>query len=111
MSLQRDLLSQWEKGLNEFMVQYMSKGEFGKQLSQLQGATSTLSKPMEKLQAHFLATKGDVARVEARLKSLEDLLGRALALLEQAAPEVIPAPPAPAVSRTKRYQRAKREKP
>jgi type VI protein secretion system component VasK len=107
LALQRDLLSQWEKALNELMVQQMSTPEFSKQANQLLTAGAPLKRSMEELKENAIATKGDVGRLEQRMKAIEDQLERAIVLLERAMPEEEGVAPTHSVARTKRFSSAK----
>jgi hypothetical protein len=108
-SLQRELLSQWEKSVNDLLVKQMSTIEFGKQATQMFSAPPQLKKSADKLQDSLAATKGDVARLETRMKSIEDLLGRALAVLEGSGRKVDLPAAAPAAPRTKRFSPANKK--
>ena len=62
LSLQRSLLSQWEKGLNELLVKQMSTSEFSKQANQALSASPQLKKSLEKLQELTLNMPSTIPR-------------------------------------------------
>jgi len=109
--LQRQLVSEWEKSLNALLTEHMSKSEFGKQMSEMT-ASAKLQKPIAKaLERLAPATKEDVAQLGERLKIVEELVGRAVAMLERIAPEERPVTAPVVVARTRRHPGSKGKKP
>ena len=112
-ALSREMVSQWEKGLNSLLTQHMSTSEFAKQMNEAMASSAQTMQALKKVLAPMsLATKDDVAQVGSRLQAIEEQLARAVALLERLAPEADrSASLKRTVARTKRFAKADPAKP
>lgn len=103
LSLHRDLLSQWETGVNEILVKYLSSGDLQKQ-AQLLAIPGKMKRSYSKVLDRFPATRGDLVPLEERMKALEDQLARALLILESTVTEPKKPTTATRAPRTRSYK-------
>jgi hypothetical protein len=107
-ALTRDMVSQWEKGVNALLAQHMSTSEFAKQMHEAMATSEQSQAALKKVLAPMsIATKQDVAQIMSRLQAIEESLARVVDLVERLAPKAESTPrPKPAVARTKRFSKA-----
>lgn len=110
LSLHRDLLSQWEKGVNEILVKYLSSGDLQKQ-AQLLALPAKMKRSYTKVLDRLPATRGDLVPLEERMKALEDLLARAVQMLESSVAEPQKPTTATRAPRTRSYKVPKNAQP
>ena len=104
VALSRELLTQWERSVNDLLTQHMSTAEFSKQMNESMQSTSQGMKALAKMLAPVSpATKDDIAQLSRRLHDLEEQMNRALALLERLVPPDDALPPPRPVLRTRRF--------
>lgn len=85
----RELVSQWEKGLNEVANRAMASDEFNRGMHGGLGASLTAQKSLNELLGRTvsslnLPTRGEVAALGDRLQSIEERLIRMESLLDRA---------------------------
>jgi len=108
--LWRDMIAQWEKSMNAFASEFMSTGEFSRDMNRLMGVSMRMQKAMQEMLGRYfdalnLPTKDDLKGIGERLHSMEKQLGRMAATLERlAGPADVAAGAAPRVARTKRFR-------
>ncbi len=108
-ALWRDMLGQWEKGLNEAATKTMGSGEFSREMNRVLGASLQMKKARKELLSRYfdalnLPTKDDLNALGERLQAMEEQIVRVADAVERIAgkePDKIGAPAR--ASRTKRY--------
>jgi hypothetical protein len=110
LSLHRALLSQWEKGVNELLVNYLSSGDLEKPV-QLLALPTRLKRSYGKVLDQLPATRGDLVPLEERMKAIEDLLARVMQILEPKVEEPKGPTTATPAPRTRRYKAPNTAKP
>jgi hypothetical protein len=103
MNLWRDMLTQWERGLNSVANQAMGSNEFSRAMHQVTALSlrmqQTAGDAMGKsLQAMNLPTRSDILELAERVGCIEESLARLEAALPAAA---APAPAPPRAARTR----------
>jgi hypothetical protein len=99
-----------EKSLNALLTEHMSKSEFGKQLSEMTASTKLQSRS-PRPSSGCRRRRRRMSQLGERLRIVEELVGRAVALLERLAPEERPAAAPVVVARTRRHPATKGKKP
>jgi SMC interacting uncharacterized protein involved in chromosome segregation len=100
-SLWRDMLTQWERGLNSVANQTMGSNEFSRAMHQVTALSlrmqQTAGEAMSKsLQAMNLPTRTDILALSERIGRIEETLARLEAALpREAADTAKPAAPRP----------------
>lgn len=112
LAVWRDMLAEWEKGLNAAANQAMGSEEFTRSVHRATQASAQVQQSVTELVARYLTVmnlpgKGDFAELAARLRGIEDGVNRIAAALERAqgAPPAPSAAPRPA--RTRRPAKAR----
>jgi Poly(R)-hydroxyalkanoic acid synthase subunit (PHA_synth_III_E) len=106
VALWREMLSQWEKGVNAMATQTMATNEFSREMNRVLGASLRMQKTgQELLRRYFdalnIPTKDDLNTLGERLRAMEVQLTRLTDSLEKLTgrePESVGAP-----MRTKRF--------
>ena len=100
LGLWRDMLGQWERGLNSVANQAMGSDEFSRAMHQVTSLglrmQQTMGETMNKsLQALNLPSRGDLVALSERLGRIEETLARieAGASTQATAPPTVPKPP------------------
>jgi len=111
-ALSRELVSQWERSVNDLLTQHMSSSEFGKQMNAALASSEQTMKAIGSATAPLMvATKEDIAKLGKRLEAVEGQLARVTALLERLTPEAEgDAAPSRSIARTKRFSAADSKK-
>lgn len=108
-ALWREMVGQWEKGVNALATQYMGTDEFSRDANRVMTASLKMQKGLQEMMGRYfdalnLPTKPDIDSLGERLSAIEDELGRLSAALERVAgPSEEPGGGVPRVPRTKRY--------
>jgi hypothetical protein len=111
-ALSREMLTQWERSMNELLTQHMSTAEFSKHMNESMKSTAEGMKALSKLLAPVSpATKDDIAQLSTRLHDLEEQVARAISLLESLVPTATALPPKHPVARTRRFTPAEPKDP
>jgi hypothetical protein len=106
LSLWRDMLGQWERGLNGVANQAMGSDEFSRAMHQITSVSLRMQQTMgevlgKSLQAMNLPTRTDLTAIGERLSRIEARLDQlAEAQAHPATPS--PSPPAAQVPRTRK---------
>lgn len=116
IALWREMLSQWEKGVNAMATQAMTTSGFSREMNRVLGASLQMQKTgQELLRRYFdalnLPTKDDLNALGERLRAMEEQILRVADAVERMAgsePNKIDAPAR--VKRTKRYVAPAEEK-
>ena len=116
VALWRDMLSEWEKGVNAMTTQTMESSEFSRDMNRVLGVSLKMQKTgQELLRRYFdalnLPTKDDLNALGERLQAMEEQILRVANAVERIAgrePDKIGAPAR--IKRTKRYAAPKEEK-
>lgn len=110
-ALWREMVAQWEQGVNALATQVMSTGEFSRDVNRMMGVSLRMQKAMQQMLGRYfdalnLPTKDDLKGLGERLQAMEEQLGRVVAALERLAgpgDAAVSGGP-PRVARTKRFQ-------
>lgn len=108
-ALWREMVGQWEKGVNALVTEYMGTGEFSREANRVMSASLRIQKGMQQVMGRYfdalnLPTKPDIDALGERLHAIEDELGRLNAAIERlAGPAEGPAGGVARVPRTKRF--------
>jgi hypothetical protein len=104
LGMWRDMLNQWETGLNRMSNEAMQSGESAKFINQAMALSLRFQQGMMEMMARYLQsigvpTRSDVLALGERLRAIEDKV-QALSLAPAAAPEpsAAPAPEKPAAA-------------
>ncbi len=116
IALWREMLSQWEKGVNAMATQAMTTSGFSREMNRVLGASLQMQKTgQELLRRYFdalnLPTKDDLNALGERLRAMEEQILRVADAVERMAgsePNKLDAPAR--VKRTKRYAAPVEEK-
>ena len=109
-ALWREMLGQWEKGVNAMATQVMTTGEFSRDLNRVMGVTLRMQKATQELLGRYfdalnLPTKDDLRAIGERLQVLEEQIGRVVEAVERmAGTEQSKVDTTARVRRTKRYR-------
>ncbi len=109
VALWREMLSQWEKGVNTLATQTMTTSGFSREMNRVLGASLQMQKTgQELLRRYFdalnLPTKDDLNVLGERLRAMEEQILRvADAVDRMAGSEPTKVDAAARVKRTKRY--------
>ncbi len=103
----RDMMAQWEKGVNAFANQTMASDEFSGSMNQAMAFALRMQKNVAETMAGSLTTmnlpnRSDIERLGERLQSLESRMDQILALLQASVGESRKAPNVEGPRRTKR---------
>ena len=103
----RDMMSQWEKGVNVLANQTMASDEFSGSMNQAMAFALRAQKNLAETMAGSLTTmnlpnRGDIERLGERLQSLEARMDQILSLLQASAGETRQTPSIEGPRRTKR---------
>lgn len=106
----RDMLGQWEKGMNAAANKTMASGDFSREMNRVLGASLQMKKARKELLTRYfdalnLPTKDDLNALGERLQAMEEQIVRVADAVERMAgrePEKIGGPVR--VRRTKRYE-------
>ncbi len=103
----RDMMSQWEKGVNALANQTMASDEFSGSMNQAMTFALRMQKNLAETMAGSLTTmnlpnRGDIERLGERLQSVETRMDQILSLLQASAGEARKTPSVEAPRRTKR---------
>jgi Poly(R)-hydroxyalkanoic acid synthase subunit (PHA_synth_III_E) len=109
IALWREMLGEWEKGVNAMATKTMASSEFSREMNRVLGASLQLQKTgQELLRRYFdalnLPTKDDFNSLGERLRAMEEQFMRVADAVERIAgrePDKVGAPVR--VKRTKRY--------
>ena len=110
-ALWREMVVQWEQGVNALATQVMSTGEFSRDMNRTMAVSLRIQKSTQELLGRYfdalnLPTKDDIKGLGVRLQSMEEQLIRMSAAIEQLAGTNgaggLDAPPR--VARTRRYR-------
>ena len=107
--LWRDMIGQWEKGVNALATQFMGTGEFSREANRVMAASLQAQKGLQELMGRYfdalnLPTKPDIDGLGERLAAIEDELGRLNdAIGRLAGTRSAETDRVPRVPRTKRY--------
>lgn len=109
-ALWREMLGQWEQGMNAMATQVMSSDDFGRDMGRVMGASLRMQKSSQEMLGRYfdalnLPTKDDLRALGERMQVMEEQLGRVLDAVEAmgGTPQRKPGA-APGVRRTRRYQ-------
>ncbi len=117
VALWREMVVQWEQGVNAMATQVMSTGEFSREMNRMMGVSVRMQKAMQEMLARYfdalnLPTKDDFKGLGERLLSMEEQMIRMTATLERlAASDDPPLHAPPRVARTKRFRGKEAAKP
>lgn len=115
-ALWREMLGQWEQGVNAMATQVMTSGEFSRDMNRVMSASLRIQKTSQELLGRYfdalnLPTKDDIRALGERLQAMEEQLGRIADAVERGAgssqSKLTTAAPMP---RTKRYRAPEGEK-
>lgn len=86
----RELVTQWEKGLNEFANKAMNSDEFARVMNQATTTTTTMQQQLGELIGRYLSslnlpTRTEMSNIGERLQAIETSLHRVTAQLEKLA--------------------------
>ena len=117
-ALWREMVVQWEQGVNALATQVMGTGEFSRDMNKMMGVSLRLQKSTQELLGRYfdalnLPTKDDLKGLGERLQSIEEQLGRVAAAIERLAGpgDAAALGAAPRVARTKRFRGEEAPKP
>src|SRR5262245_47044897 len=113
----RDLVSQWEKGVNEFANKAMSSAEFSQAMHQATSGSLGLQQSLGDLIGKYLTalnlpSRAEMVSIGERLTAIEATLNRIAVAVERMSPDAPAAERGPRPPRTKRApSRASEELP
>jgi hypothetical protein len=86
----RDLVTQWEKNLNELANRTMGSDEFSKAINQAVGLSAGMQSSLSEAMGRYLASlnlpsRAEMAGIGERLHAIEERLDRIHALLQRSA--------------------------
>ena len=116
-ALWREMLGQWEKGVNAMATQVMTTGEFSRDLNRVMGVTLRMQKATQELLGRYfdalnLPTKDDLRAIGERLQAVEEQIGRVVEAVERmAGTEESKVDTTERVRRTKRYRAPVAQRP
>ena len=116
-ALWREMLGQWEKGVNAMATQVMTTGEFSRDLNRVMGVTLRMQKATQELLGRYfdalnLPTKDDLRAIGERLQVVEEQIGRVVEAVERmAGTEQSKVDTTERVRRTKRYRAPVAQRP
>jgi hypothetical protein len=101
----RELVSQWEKGINEFAGRAMNSEEFSRAMNKATATSTTMQQQLGELIGRYLATlnlpsRSEMVNIGERLQAIETSLHRVSTQLEKLSGGNADAPAGP--PRTKR---------
>ena len=110
----RDLMSQWEKGVNEFANRTMNSEEFSRAMNKATTTSTTMQQQLGELIGRYLTTlnlpsRSEMVNIGERLQAIETSLHRISAQLERAG-GVNPGASPPGPPRTKRPPSAEQKR-
>jgi hypothetical protein len=102
----RELVSQWEKGINEFAGQAMNSDEFSRAMNKVTATSTTMQQQLGDLIGRYLTTlnlpsRAEMINIGERLQAIETSLHRISSQLEKVGGGSVTSP-APGPPRTKR---------
>ena len=89
-ALWRNMLGQWEKGMNDAATKTMASGEFSREMNRVPGASLQMNKARKELLARYfdalnLPTKDDLNALGERLQTMEEQIMRVADAVERIA--------------------------
>ena len=106
----RDMMAQWEKGVNALATQTMGTSEFSRDVNRVMGVSLRMQKSMQDMFSRYfdalnIPTKDDLKGLGERLHAIEEQIGRMTVMLERLGETGDTASNAsPRVSRTRRFR-------
>jgi hypothetical protein len=103
----RELVSQWEKGINEFASRTMNSDEFSQAMNKATTASTTMQQQLGELIGRYLLTlnlpsRSEMMNIAERLQAIETSIHRVGAQLERLAGATAGGGPGGGPPRTKR---------
>ena len=89
-ALWREMMVQWEQGVNALATQVMGTGEFSRDMNRMMAVSLRMQKAMQKMLGRFfdalnLPTKDELQGLGERVQSMEEQLDRVTAAIERLA--------------------------